>query len=162
MSLNWSETPKTGFLVTWLKCVASLLTFFIQDDTNTEPKESQHTTQSDPDLSQIKLKQIVERIPTNEALELPEAVHLIRTHLDKTDENLDESATNEAPADSKDIIALTDSGSTDLANGPKQDQGLMTSVLKKRAVDDKEHSHASTEQTSLENVFHLFTPVGFI
>ena len=152
---------------------------FIQDDTSEESTEFNRpalsvvdtdiTSDLGFDASEIDPKQIgdwiVTQYVTQDALELIEVMQQVRS---KLDENRPDLASREADSvQSKGIETEMSPEPLVPDDGFKDVRDAMTSVLKKRADDDNEQSLVSSQQKalekpSLENVFHLFTPVSCI
>ena len=148
---------------------------FIQDDTSEEftafdrPALSAVDTDITSDLgfdaSEIGPTQNGDLIVTQDALELIEVMQQVRP---KLDENRPDFASREADyVQSKGKEVEMSPEPLDPDDGFKDVRDALTSVLKKRADDDNEQSLVSSQQNayekpSLENVFHLFTPVNCI
>ena len=149
--------------------------FFIQDNTSEEPTAFDRPALSGVDLditsdlgfdaSEIDPKQSADLIVTQDALELIEVMQQVRP---KYDENRPDLASREAHSvQSKGKEAEMSPEPLVPDDGFKDVRDALTSVLKKRADDDNEQSLVSSQQKalekpSLENVFHLFTPVSCI
>ena len=153
---------------------------FIQDDTSEESTEFNRpalsavdtdiTSDLGFDASGIDPKQmigdwIVTQDVTQDASELIEVMQQVGSTLD---ENRPDLGSREAVSvQSKGIEAEMSPEPLVPDDGFKDVRDAMTSVLKKRADDDNEQSLVSSQQKalekpSLENVFHLFTPVSCI